>query len=93
MSRLLSAFGLWLFLSAVWILFCLYSRTDAGNIGYDPASAMEATYKLAFTPPALALFGLVSWLLFSIFRLVSQVLFGMLKRLAHGPRGSEPPPQ
>jgi hypothetical protein len=58
---MLYLFGLWLFLTPIWIIFCFYLAAGEHSVGHASFSP-KPTPEMAFIPPAIVFFGLIIWI-------------------------------
>jgi hypothetical protein len=65
MKRTILLLGLWVIVTPIWILFCFYSGAGEDSARHTSFSPPETTSLMAFTPPALVLFGLAIWMCFA----------------------------
>jgi hypothetical protein len=53
---ILYLFGLWLFLTPIWIIFCFYLAAGEHSVGHASFSP-KPTPEMALIPPAIVFFG------------------------------------
>jgi hypothetical protein len=68
---ILYLFGLWLFLTPIWIIFCFYLAAGELSVGHASFSP-KSTPEMAFIPPAVVFFGLIIWIALALLNQLSR---------------------